>query len=74
MDNQEIAKILNQMVDVTLQACKLDTSTKDGYGTMMVVLDKFKKSPVVQKNYLLLCIAKGYPKDTGMEVMGIMGL
>ena len=62
------------MVDVTLQACKCDKSTKDGYGTMMVFLDKFKKNPVVQKNYLLLCIAKGYPRDTGIEVMKIMGL
>jgi len=74
MDNQEIAKILNEMVDVTLQACKKDYLTKDGYGTMMVFLDKFKKNPVTQKNYLLLCIAKGYPRDTGMEVMKIMGL
>jgi len=74
MNSQELVKALDEMVDLTLQACKLDTSTKDGYGTMMVVLDKFKKSPVVQKNYLLLCIAKGYPRDTGIEVMKIMGL
>ena len=74
MNNQEMAKALNEMVCLTLEACKLDTTTKDGYGTMMLFLDKFKKSPVTQKNYFLLCIAKGYPKDTGMEVMGIMGL
>jgi len=74
MDNEELIKALSEMVDVTLQACKMDTSTKDGYGTMMVVVDKFKNNPVVQKNYLLLCIAKGYPRDTGMEVMKIMGL
>ena len=74
MDNEELIKALSEMVDVTLQACKMDTSTKDGYGTMMVVVDKFKNNPVVQKNYLLLCIAKGYPRDTGMEVMKIIGL
>jgi len=74
MNNQEIAKALNEMVCLTLEACKLDTSTKDGYGTMMVVLDKFKNNPVVQKNYLLLCIAKGYPRDTGESVIRIMGL
>ena len=74
MDNEELIKALNEMVDLTLQACKEDNLTKDGYGTMMVVLDKFKKNLVTQKNYLLLCIAKGYPRDTGMEVMKIMGL
>ena len=74
MNDQEAAKILNELVCLTLEACKLDILTKDGYGTMMVFLDKFKNNPVVQKNYLLLCISKGYPRDTGFEVMKIMGL
>ena len=74
MNSQELVKALDEMVDLTLQACKLDTSTKDGYGTMMVVLDKFKSSPVVQKNYVLLCIARGYPRDTGESVIRIMRL
>jgi len=74
MDNQELVKALDEMVDLTLQACRKDYSTKDGYGTMMVVLDKFKKNPVIQKNYVLLCIARGYPKDTGESVIRLMGL
>ena len=74
MENSEIANALTEMVDLTLEACKKDFMTKDGYGTMMVIVDKFKSNPVVQKNYILLCISKGYPKDTGFEVMKIMGL
>ena len=73
MNNQEIAKVLNELVDTTIEICKQDTMTKDGYGTLMSLLTRLK-NPVTQKNFVLLCIAKGYPKQTGMEVLNIMGL
>jgi len=77
MEKSEVMKALkalDEMVDLTIEACKKDIMTKDGYGTMMVIVDKFKNNPVVQKNIILMCIAKGYPKQTGLEVMKIMGL
>lgn len=80
MSDEEIAKILNNMIDLTLQACKKDFMTKDGYGTLMDVVQKFNKPndigklKLTQRNYILLCIQKGYPKDTGLEVIKILGL
>jgi len=47
MEKSEVMKALkalDEMVDLTLEACKKDITTKDGYGTMMVVVDKFKNS------------------------------
>ncbi len=71
MDKTEAIKQLVEIADMTVMSCKRDMSTKDGYATMLSILTKIPES--AKKNFVLLCIQRGYPKDTGMEVLTIIG-
>jgi hypothetical protein len=72
MDKQEAMKQLLEIVDMTIQSCKRDMMTKDGYSKMLCILEKVPEAS--KKNFVLLCIQRGYPKDTGMEVLKICGI
>lgn len=72
MEKSEAMKQLIEIVDITVQACMGDMSTKDGYATMLCVLDKVPEAS--KKNFVLLCIKRGYPMETGVEVLKICGI
>jgi len=71
MNKEEAMKQLIEIVDMTIMSCKRDMSTKDGYATMLYILEKIPETS--KKNFVMLCIQRGYPKDTGMEVLTIIG-
>jgi hypothetical protein len=71
MDKQESMKQLSSIIDVIIKSCKKDLSTKDGYGTMLCIIEKIPEES--RKNFVLLCIERGYPRDTGNVILTLIG-
>lgn len=56
MNKQEAMKQLIEIVDMTIMSCKRDMTTKDGYSTLLCILEKIPEAS--KKNFVLLCIQK----------------
>lgn len=74
MNKDERAKVIAALIglaDDAIEACKIDTLTKDGYGVMMRILEKMPEKS--RELFLDLCVLRGYSKETAHTLKVIYG-
>lgn len=70
MDRENFKKDLITTISSVLKECKEDTTSQDGYITMLSYLENLPLTS--RKSFLSLCIKCGYPQNTGTQLLQML--